>query len=73
MKVYLISVVICFWVFLAILAAGARKDKGCSKDIIQPERLKPGNVAGCVILAVIWPLVIIGAVVMAFMDYWRAK
>lgn len=69
MRNYLITVIICFFIFVAMQG---KPERGCKKDPVK-SGMKTGNVIGCIILAMFWPLVIVGVILMAFIDYWRAK
>lgn len=69
MRIYLITVIIWFFIFAAMQG---KPERGCAKDPVK-SGMKTGNIIGCIILAMFWPLVIVGAILMAFIDYWRAK
>lgn len=69
MRIYLITVIIWFFIFAAMQGT---PERGCKKDPVK-SGMKTGNVIGSIILAMFWPLVIAGAILMALIDYWRAK
>lgn len=73
MKIYLITVVVWFLIFMIMQGNDSQKEKGCGKHHIKLDPVKAGNVTGCLILASFWPAVLVGAILVCFIVYWRTN